>query len=46
MAPADGDRSGGDDDHLLAAGAATRDVVGECCEPRAADFATLGDQEC
>ena len=45
MAPAHGDRAGGDEDHLLAAGAATRDIVGECCEPRGADLTTLCDQE-
>ena len=45
MAPAHGDRAGGDEDYLLAATAATRDVVCECCEPRAADLAAFGDQE-
>ena len=39
MAAADRDRAGGDEDHLLAARAAARDVVDQRVEPGAADLA-------
>src|SRR5271166_5840201 len=45
MTAADRNRSGRDEDHLLAARAAAGDVAGECREPRAVDLAALGDQE-
>ncbi len=45
MAAPDRDRPGGDDDHLLAAPSAARDVVDQRVEPGAADLAVLADQQ-
>ncbi len=45
MPAADRDRTGGDEDHLLAPGAAARDIVRQCVEPPVPDLAAVGDQQ-
>src|SRR5271170_6464681 len=45
MTAADRDRAGGDDNHLLAPGAATGDIVGQYLEPLVPDFAAVGHQQ-
>jgi len=45
MATADRDRAGRDDDHILVAGAAARDVIDQRVQPGAMDLAILIDEQ-